>query len=514
MEKGGHVDDYPTLERDLVELAREGQLKGLVVKPPRYSASTIQNFADCQRKYYWPTLAALTDPASPEQAFGTELHLHQENYLKTGKLPPPTKAGELAKLGHHLLPRPMTEGMRVEENFSVRFPGVSVEVTGQIDLSIDPTEIDAKGFMLGDHKTAKSIRYPKTKEWLTENIQSNLYAKVRADFLRKMGFTSLSVVDKKWFYYFKTEKRVDVLRVVQSLDDVEERFETYIQPLIVGMSDMVNEAPSINDVPRAPEEVCEMYRGCVHRARCFGMGAAGAQSKFSKATVAAKITTTATQKGSQEMGAVAGKFSKQSIAGKVQVGAGSAINPPKPKPMGPPKKMAPPPPLDESDDEEAFEAAEEAAQEEEQVEEEEEAAPAPAPKAKPKAVAKKAPAEDDDEAPSPRKPGRASPVTPGANPQHDFWLFVGCGPTRGFDGAPVDIEQLLGAAQADGASRNGKDHYREGSSYGLLEACFAKWLEENPLVGLVVVSDATTLAARDVIGLLRAHATTVIDARR
>ncbi len=191
------------------------------------------------------------------------------------------------------------------------------------------------------------------------------------------------------------------------------------------------------------------------------------------------------------------------------MGAGSAINPPKPKPMAPPKKLAPPPEVEEEEEEQVEET-----EEQEVAEETEEEAPPP-PKAKPKAAPKtKLTSSDDEDAPTPRKPGAAGRTTPGYNPEHNFWLFVGCAPTRGFDGAAVDIEQIIGAAQQDGAARNGKDHYREGSSYGLLEACFAKWLEENPLVGLIVVSDSTTLAARDVIGLLRAHAATVIDARR
>lgn len=217
------------------------------------------------------------------------------------------------------------------------------------------------------------------------------------------------------------------------------------------------------------------------------------------------------------MGAVAGKFSKQAIGAKVQVGAGSAINPPKPKPV-PPKKAAPPP-VEEEETEEVLDEGEEEATDEQTEEEEEEVAAAPPPRKPAPAPAKKpkpAPVEteEEEEAPASRKPGRAGRVTPGYNAEHNFWLFVGCGPTRGFDGQAVDVEQIIGAAQQDGASRNGKDHYREGSSYGLLEACFAKWLEENALVGLIVVSDPTTLAARDVIGLLRAHAATVIDARR
>jgi hypothetical protein len=480
--------DLPQIEEDLVQAARRGELKGVVIKPPRYSASTIQNYSDCARKYYWPTLAGLEDPPSGAQALGTELHKYAEDYLKSGKLPKATtKAARLFLRGLKVLPQPMTPGMRVEENFEVKFDGVPVLVTGQVDLSIDPLTKDAKSFMLGDHKTARSLKWPKTKEWLQKNIQSNLYAKVRAEALRKLGFKDLKVVDKKWFYYYKDEEIVpEPLRVVQSLDEVEGYFQDEIKPLIIGMSRMVREAPRIGDVPAADKSVCEMYRGCAHRARCFGMGAR-----------------------SETMGTVAKTFTKGAIAARVQ-GAGSAINPPKAKIL--PKK-APPPPIEEEEEEETVEEETEEAAAEETEEEtaEEEEAPEEEQQIKSPLERRAAQLKRTGGAKKGTVKGKPAGVAPGTNAEHDFWLFVGAMPTRGWEGETTDIEQLVGAAQADGAERNGKEHYRDGASYGLLEACFAKWLEENALTGAIVVSDPTTLAARDVIGLLRAHASIVIE---
>ncbi|MCC6811361.1 MAG: PD-(D/E)XK nuclease family protein, partial [Deltaproteobacteria bacterium] len=103
-------------EKDLVVLARAGQLKGVVKKPPRISATTIQNFADCERRFYWAALAGLDTPPSESMKFGTKLHVHQERWLKHGTPQGDDAPGKLASLGAMLLPRPKAPGLAVEES--------------------------------------------------------------------------------------------------------------------------------------------------------------------------------------------------------------------------------------------------------------------------------------------------------------------------------------------------------------------------------------------------------------
>ncbi len=498
--------DYTTIERDLVALAREGGLKGVVQKPARYSATTIQWHDECARKYYWPAVAGLEDPPSPAQAFGTELHLHQEHYLKEGKLPPQTKVGLLAMKGHVLLPPPKTPGLRVEDDFLATFVGVPVTVSGQIDFTRDPHNADgpdfaAKGFLLGDHKTKKNRRYPKTKPWLQNNIQSNLYAYVRWGQLAAMGYDQLKVVDKQWIYYFKENDEAEKLRTTDSLDHVAEQFETVIKPNLLGMARMVREVPRIGDVPAADKSVCEAYFGCPHSDRCWGMGAA---------------------KEHKNMGVVAGNFSKQNIAAKAQalktsapavapravasaprMGAGTAINPPTTR-QAPPRAAAPV-------QEEEFE---DTGLEQEQQMGEEDAVEIPA--AEPARATRKPRASKKTEAQDTQgsvtstttNPGRNA-RTPGSNSAHNFWLFVGCRPEFGFSSEITPIEHLVGGAQADAAPSE-VQHYRGANSYGALEAAFAKWMEEHAIVGAVHV-DPDTIVARDVVSLLRAHADVIIS---
>lgn len=473
---------HPQLERQLVQLAREGGLKGVVKKPPRYSATTIQNHADCSRKFYWAYVAGLDEAPSPQQAFGTELHRQAELWLKNGTTPlTHTKEGQLLNIGLPLLPAPKAKGLGVEEPFNVRFKNVPVNVTGTIDLHRAPQPEAPHLFLLGDHKTARSSRYPKTKNWLSANIQSNLYAKVLADRWRAKGF-EITLVDKQWFYYFKEEKHAAKLRVVQDVAEVDEHFDTTIVPGIRNMAKLVAEAPKVTDLPIPDKSVCEAYKGCPHLQRCFGMGA----------------------REGNVMGVLAGGFTKSNIANKAAAirGAGTAVNPPKPRAVPQPEE------------EEEQEQVEQELEEQEVAEQVPETKPAKA--AKKTAAKKPAPVEEEEqqeeqeEAPAPRARKGASRTAPGYNSKHDYWLFVGCQPSKGFSAEPVAIEEIVGSAQASAAKSLGANHYREGNSYGVLETAFASWMEENAVEGAVFVADPTTLVARDVIGLLRAHASVVI----
>jgi hypothetical protein len=477
--RGERADDA----QELVQLAWSGRLKGVVKKKPRFSATTIQWHADCARKYYWPTVAGLEEPQSGAQGLGQELHKHAELWLAQGKPPPQTTAmGRLAAKGLSMLPPPKSPGLHVEDPFEILL-GLkigAVLVTGTIDLWIEPPTKDAVNFKLGDHKTAGTSRYPKSREWLSNNIQSNLYAWALWTKLQARGFESLKTVSKQWNYFYKKEQTTAPLRVVDSLAHVAQQMEEVIQPNLTGMARMVRDTPSVGDIPPAADpKVCESYGGCKHWERCFG-------------------------KESRGMGALSNRFSKQALAEKAKSlpppkGAGAKMNPPKP----------PPAPEEE---EETLET--QGAEGEEVAEEQQEQEAAPVSKAKPKpAKAKPVKVEETEEAeetPAPRTKRGASLTTPGTNSEHSFWLFYGCAPTAGFEGEVIHIEKLVGTAQANAADAAGSQHYRYGQSYGALEAAFAAWMDANAIVGAVVV-DPNSIVARDVVGLLRAHATVVIE---
>lgn len=481
----------PDMELDLVQMARAGKLRGAVGKPARYSATTTQAHADCARKFFWPTLAGLEQPDGPHFAFGTKLHKYNELYLLKGAIPSMDDApGRLANKGLRHLPPRGTPGMRVERPFEIRFDGVPVPVTGTQDLVIDPKDKADPLVHLHDYKTARSLRYQKTRAWLYTNIQANLYAKVRMMQLRAEGY-AVRLVQKKWHYYYKQENEApEPLKVVQSFDEVEEQYESAIKPNLLSMAAMVRDMPKIGDVKAADKSVCDQYGGCPHRARCFGYGQ------------------------ERTMGMLAGRFGKDALNKKAEVirggmiGAGASINPPKAAPM---KAKAAPVVVDVEDDDQIDEGVElEAAQEEQHEAAEVVAAPAKRGR-KPKAAPVEQ-VEDDNEAPTLlRGPSR---LTPGYNSGHEYWLLVNAEISFGGTTEVTPIEKIIGSAQAEAAKALGGGHYRGGSqAYGVLEAAFATWLEENAVTGVVSI-DKDTIIARDVLSLLKTHASLVIEGRR
>lgn len=487
------LGQHPAIEQDLVWMARRGELAGVVVKPPRYSATSIQWHADCERKFYWPTIAGLDSPPTESMRFGTKLHLHQERWLKHGTPQGDDVAGKLAALGAIMLPKPFTPGLQVEQPFELdpARTGLPVTITGTADFVIAPHDSEgrpdhsARHFVLGDHKTMKSRRYfhEKTKAWLSKNIQSNVYAYAKWIAMFEAGWRELRVVDKRWFYYFREDKQVELLKQPDTLEHVRECFETDVKPRVLAMAEMVSAAPRVTDVP-ANESACDAYGGCPHRARCFGFG-----------------------QGSKVMGVLAGNFSKGAIAAKAAgtqppppkgaKTAPTAVNPPAPRPFTP--KAAPP-----------QDAVEDMEQEGEQQEQQQEEEAAPPPKAKkPKGATKKV-AEVAAQTEKAFAPKGQALTTPGLNPGHEYWLFVGCAPAKGWTAPTTLIEEIIGAAQSRAGEGTHSGHYREG--YGLLEAAFASWMEENALEGAIVL-DPNSMVGRDLVSLLRSHASCVIERR-
>ena len=62
----------------------------------------------------------------------------------------------------------------------------------------------------------------------------------------------------------------------------------------------------------------------------------------------------------------------------------------------------------------------------------------------------------------------------GYNPEHSYWLFIGCAPTKGFPSAVHDVSALTAdAAQMAMQMTKKESHYRmEFGGHGLLQAAF------------------------------------------
>lgn len=491
----------------LEEAAREHATKLFGPKPPRYSATTISNVKKareggegCQRKYWWAYVVGLEEPASKAQQFGTRGHAYQERYLKHGEVPDSrTREGVVAQSGLAHLPAPGTPGLRVEESFELRFEldGRELAITGTKDFYVAPTDPVQRVMLLGDHKFVKDLKWAMSEAQLADDVQANLYS--YDNFLRyRPDFPRLDLMANRWIYYQKEGPRASVpTNVVRTFADVAEYFDGKIVPALRDMRAMVEEKPRLQDVPYN-EGMCTAFGGCAHRSRCNlkGRPPMGILSKNSPAPPRPQQSAPPPpQQPAEATQAQSSAPTRASILDRARElasrrGQATDINPP------------PPPELPPRD------GADEPAQAAPQT-----TPPAGAEEVKArgrKKVAEVAAEVDKAFAQQPAgSPRGGSLAAPGHNPGHDFWLLVGAHASKG--GPPVvEVEQIVGAAASRLAAEHAVEHYRQ-LPYAALERGFAKWLEENALTGVVRAGFPLSPAARDVVGLLRAHASVVLE---
>ena len=154
------------------------------------SASQFQSYLDCPRKWGWPNLEGIRAPASPQQAFGTEMHALAERYLRDGvPIDLTSQAGLALMAGSHLLPRPGALDMYVEAHFALDLGGH--EIHGFKDVELPGLVID--------HKSTSDLAWSPSPEELAINVQACLYA---YDNMLTYGG---STCDLRWVYYRRNQ---------------------------------------------------------------------------------------------------------------------------------------------------------------------------------------------------------------------------------------------------------------------------------------------------------------------
>jgi hypothetical protein len=498
-------------QAEALDAAVRGDFAGRNPKPAKYGATRARGYMDCPRTYFWSYVVGYESPPSAAQADGTAVHSILEKYLRHGTRPEGrSRLENIALSGLEYLPRPGTHGLQVEQDFSVPWQlssGAEIAVTGQMDFYVEAN--GGKRFTLGDHKTTIDLKYAKSPRELENDVQANLYAAILFD-----RFPSADFADLFWVFYQK--KPPYIARPVPgtiSRAQAASFVASEIEPAFEGMHALARDKPRLADVPLNRKH-CDNYGGCFYKNLCWSKKAIeSAPSNLvtigatkSAAPVKGEVGNMgilAKQHGSNGATAVpqfvqSGRIDKNTILARAeQIKAkhqATDVNPPPSDPV----------PAD---------------YEEEAVVSAPVVAPAEAPKKARGRPRKDAPAGAEAlveqvaqqvEQAFATKTHTGSRRAPGYNPDHSYWLLIGATATRGVS-STLDVDSLVGAAQANAAEANGLEHYRKGGAYAILEWSFAKWLEENALKGVVRVPRALSPAARDVIGLLRAHADLVIE---
>lgn len=264
--------------------------------PHIVSASQIETFLLCRRKWGWKTIARIPAPQHPSAAKGSRTHKQLENYLRDGvAFQYADDAGRVDETGYiaaaiaEYLPPPKTPGIDFEGNFSFAsretgnlFRGYQ-DVRGPSSLVFPALAHLPDAPVISDHKTTAGLHWAKTSDDLLYDPQAVIYA------YEAMGRYKSPTVHLQWTYG-TTRKPFRALPVVQTMTSA------HVVPVFRAIDRLATEMAStlfytapdrVNDLPANPA-VCEMYGGCPYRHLCQLTD----QERFSAAMTSAQPSAT------------------------------------------------------------------------------------------------------------------------------------------------------------------------------------------------------------------------------
>lgn len=217
----------------------------------KLSASQIDTFVSCERKWGFKYIAKLPAPPNKYAAQGLEVHDALEAFLRDGKpLDTTTDVGKIAQAGLPYLPLPGQ--CTVEGKFEWRIEGAPFILRGRKDFGV-PTQNPP---LVGDHKTTADKKWIKTPEELRGDIQATIYL---ADEAVKLG---ADLVAGRWIYYIRNPKRPKAYPV---------DFQMTADELAEGMGKVMDLGAAIvrrHEQRVKPQELgfnlatCDAYGGC------------------------------------------------------------------------------------------------------------------------------------------------------------------------------------------------------------------------------------------------------------
>lgn len=231
-----------------------------------YSASQVESFDDCQRKWAWRYRDRIKRD-KPSRVLGNAVHDVLAKWLSHATpIDTSTEAGRIALTGIHVLPAPKTPGLEVE-GVPIGEPGdkklFGLRVGGHLFCGVkDVQDLTRVPPLVIDHKTSKDPRrYAKTADMLTDDVQACLYA---ADAMVRTGSDTC---DLRWVYYSTRKPSLPIVvdrRVTR--EQIEMRLERAVQSAQRMAAYHAANVAAI-DVPPNPN-ACEAFGGCDYKDLC------------------------------------------------------------------------------------------------------------------------------------------------------------------------------------------------------------------------------------------------------
>lgn len=257
-------------------------------KAPVLSASQVDTYRECVRKWAWKYLEKIPDLPNSSARLGTKCHSVLEAWLLHGTYPDTqeifqTQArdghwvdhfpGQIVQAGLHLLPAPgiaNVEGsFRLESRASAWrgfrdavFLEDLASITSQA-FAPDPIVAQLPGIIpvVLDHKTTANFRWMKSEDVLASDAQANIYA------AKTMEDMATREVLARWVYYRTTGRpEAKLVEVLFTVDHVAAQMEV-LDAQAAEIHQLYQLRPKALELPASPE-ACGNYGGCPHVQRC------------------------------------------------------------------------------------------------------------------------------------------------------------------------------------------------------------------------------------------------------
>jgi hypothetical protein len=459
-------------------------------RPLTLSATQLDMFQDCARKWGWRVLDGVQAPQNKYAAAGSAIHAVLEAYLKHGKPPDPrTPEGSAALPAIEHLPAPG------QVHSEVKF---TWEVGGLLIAGFkDFTYVRADGVpVVGDFKTTSDLRWALQPADLLTNTQSVVYA------AHAMDEHETDLVQNRWFYLQRTKApRLRIVEQEMTRSPVDTRMAELVE---VGklMTGLYSGGAKTLDLD-FDAQACGKYGGCPYRANCNLTAAQRMRGLMSQLSLKDRMKARMAEKGTAQTPAPAVQAApapapvltsppKLAVVLRPKMrGNGADVNPP---------ESTSPPPAEFATVGQLREAAAEAS----------EPAVEPRKRGRPPKVAPLASAPAQAASEPVQVAPEVSPATMGVV------LFVDCAPVKSEGMKLLSLGTLLQPVLDKLAESYGVVHYRlienaYGSQPAILGAALKEHLKANPLPANTGIATTTqTVEGRDSLETLMTYASFVV----
>jgi len=229
------------------------------------SASSIQLFQRCNRRWYYTYLLGIRGKTTDAMTRGSRVHEQLEKYLKDGTKPDEnTTAGLIASKGLDLIPKPDKDN-KIELSLSeFPIPNLPIPFKGFIDyLVVDEVEPNDYYIEIGDHKTTSGWKWAKNEEELATNTQLIIYARHVLE-----SYPGVDEVKMTHVYYLTRpphgSKKVTATVTRQHVEDEFNKILVTVNEMIEASKNTLDHAEKNQKDCFAYGKRCSQYDECWH----------------------------------------------------------------------------------------------------------------------------------------------------------------------------------------------------------------------------------------------------------